>query len=186
MPGVKIAIANPETRGQCADSHLGEIWVCSLQNASGSFTVFGEENGMQTDHFNARLTTGDVKTRLVFRIISEEKRLSKEQTWNVSEISHTALWLQLLLKKYINLSFLQMGSHRLFGFPPPNSIDNRTWRSARCSVRGRGTGRVSAIERNAIPSGRSRSNRFEGSQTYWRSVSVLSSSFLKMIRIKFD
>ncbi|PAV86258.1 hypothetical protein WR25_16789 [Diploscapter pachys] len=63
MPGVKIAIANPETRGQCADSHLGEIWVCSPQNASGSFTVFGEENGMQTDHFNARLTTGDVKTR---------------------------------------------------------------------------------------------------------------------------
>ena len=27
MPGVKIVIANPETRGQCADSHLGEIWV---------------------------------------------------------------------------------------------------------------------------------------------------------------
>jgi len=25
LPGVKIAIANPETRGQCADSHLGEV-----------------------------------------------------------------------------------------------------------------------------------------------------------------
>ena len=95
MPGVKIAIANPETRGQCADSHLGEIWVCSPQNASGSFTVFGEENGMQTDHFNARLTTGDVKTRLVFRIIFEEKKLSKEQTCNLSEISPTALRLKL-------------------------------------------------------------------------------------------
>lgn len=27
LPGVKVVIANPETRGQCADSHLGEIWV---------------------------------------------------------------------------------------------------------------------------------------------------------------
>lgn len=25
LPGVKIVIANPETRGQCADSHLGEV-----------------------------------------------------------------------------------------------------------------------------------------------------------------
>ena len=25
LPGVKVVIANPETRGQCADSHLGEV-----------------------------------------------------------------------------------------------------------------------------------------------------------------
>ena len=25
MPGVKVVIANPETKGQCADSHLGEV-----------------------------------------------------------------------------------------------------------------------------------------------------------------
>ena len=25
LPGVKVAIANPETKGQCADSHLGEV-----------------------------------------------------------------------------------------------------------------------------------------------------------------
>lgn len=25
LPGVKVVIANPETRGMCADSHLGEV-----------------------------------------------------------------------------------------------------------------------------------------------------------------
>jgi len=25
LPGVKVAIANPKTRGQCADTHLGEV-----------------------------------------------------------------------------------------------------------------------------------------------------------------
>ena len=25
LPGVKVVIANPETKGQCADSHLGEV-----------------------------------------------------------------------------------------------------------------------------------------------------------------
>ncbi|CDR32765.1 DMAP1-binding domain-containing protein [Caenorhabditis elegans] len=68
LPGVKIAIANPETRGQCADSHLGEIWVASIHNASplnrlASVTGFGDEGTMNTDVYNARLTTGDTKTR---------------------------------------------------------------------------------------------------------------------------
>lgn len=27
LPGVKVIIANPDTKGQCGDSHLGEIWV---------------------------------------------------------------------------------------------------------------------------------------------------------------
>lgn len=27
LPGVKVIIANPESKGQCGDSHLGEIWV---------------------------------------------------------------------------------------------------------------------------------------------------------------
>jgi len=27
MPGVKVVIANPETKGQCADSHLGEVSI---------------------------------------------------------------------------------------------------------------------------------------------------------------
>lgn len=25
LPGTKVVIANPDTRGQCADSHLGEV-----------------------------------------------------------------------------------------------------------------------------------------------------------------
>lgn len=25
LPGVKVVIANPDTKGQCADSHLGEV-----------------------------------------------------------------------------------------------------------------------------------------------------------------
>ena len=27
LPGVKVIIANPESKGQCGESHLGEIWV---------------------------------------------------------------------------------------------------------------------------------------------------------------
>ncbi|ETN86525.1 hypothetical protein NECAME_05929 [Necator americanus] len=63
LPGVKVVIANPETRGQCADSHLGEIWVSSPHNAMGYFTVYGEETSLHTDHFNARLAFGDTMTR---------------------------------------------------------------------------------------------------------------------------
>ncbi|XGW19987.1 hypothetical protein V3C99_003647 [Haemonchus contortus] len=63
LPGVKVVIANPETRGQCADSHLGEIWVSSPHNAVGYFTVYGEETSLHTDHFNARLAFGDTMTK---------------------------------------------------------------------------------------------------------------------------
>lgn len=47
LPGVNVVIANPDTRGQCADSHLGEIWVSSPHNAAGYFTVYGEETAAQ-------------------------------------------------------------------------------------------------------------------------------------------
>ncbi|XP_067013822.1 disco-interacting protein 2 isoform X4 [Anabrus simplex] len=57
LPGVKVIIANPETKGQCGDSHLGEIWVQSSHNASGYFTIYGDETDY-ADHFNARLVTG--------------------------------------------------------------------------------------------------------------------------------
>uniref|UniRef100_F1KPQ1 Disco-interacting protein 2 C n=1 Tax=Ascaris suum TaxID=6253 RepID=F1KPQ1_ASCSU len=63
LPGVKVVIANPETKGQCADSHLGEIWVAGPHNAAGYFTVYGDEASLHTDHFNARLTTGDTRTK---------------------------------------------------------------------------------------------------------------------------
>lgn len=36
LPGVKVVIANPETRGQCADSHLGEIWITTPPDATQS------------------------------------------------------------------------------------------------------------------------------------------------------
>lgn len=31
LPGVKVIIANPDTKGQCGESHLGEIWVCFVR-----------------------------------------------------------------------------------------------------------------------------------------------------------
>lgn len=58
LPGVKVIIANPETKGQCGDSSLGEIWVQSLHNASGYFTIYGDETDY-ADHFSARLVTGN-------------------------------------------------------------------------------------------------------------------------------
>jgi len=63
LPGCSVVIANPDTRGQCADSHLGEIWVSSPHNALGFFTVHGEQASLHTDNFNARLSTGDTRTR---------------------------------------------------------------------------------------------------------------------------
>ncbi|KAG8335062.1 beta transducin [Homalodisca vitripennis] len=57
LPGVKVIIANPDTKGQCGDSHLGEIWVQCPHNASGYFSIYGEENEYG-EHFNARLVTG--------------------------------------------------------------------------------------------------------------------------------
>ncbi len=81
LPGVKVVIANPETKGQCADSHLGEvnrfliiclihsvytyiwnffiskIWVQSPHNSNGYFNIYGED--VQNDHFNCHLATGD-------------------------------------------------------------------------------------------------------------------------------
>ncbi|CAL4058598.1 unnamed protein product [Meganyctiphanes norvegica] len=58
LPGVKVVIANPDTKGQCSDSHLGEIWVNCGHNASGYFTVYGDD-GSANDHFNAKLVTGN-------------------------------------------------------------------------------------------------------------------------------
>ncbi|CAH1179512.1 unnamed protein product [Phaedon cochleariae] len=58
LPGVKAIIAHPESKGQCGDSHLGEIWVQSGHSASGYFTIYGDESEYG-DHFNARLVTGN-------------------------------------------------------------------------------------------------------------------------------
>ncbi|XP_030258028.1 disco-interacting protein 2 homolog C isoform X2 [Sparus aurata] len=61
LPGVRIIIANPETKGPMGESHLGEIWVHSGHNASGYFTVYGDE-ALQSDHFSSRLSFGDTQT----------------------------------------------------------------------------------------------------------------------------
>ncbi|XP_033838272.2 disco-interacting protein 2 homolog C isoform X2 [Periophthalmus magnuspinnatus] len=61
LPGVRIIIANPETKGPMGESHLGEIWVHSGHNASGYFTVYGDE-ALQSDHFCSRLSFGDTQT----------------------------------------------------------------------------------------------------------------------------
>lgn len=57
LPGVNIVIADPETKGQCGDSNLGEIWVECPHNSTGYYTIFGED-GTYSDHFAARLSTG--------------------------------------------------------------------------------------------------------------------------------
>ncbi|XP_057361619.1 disco-interacting protein 2 homolog A isoform X3 [Manis pentadactyla] len=61
LPGVKVIIAHTETRGPLGDSHLGEIWVNSPHNATGYYTVYGEE-ALHADHFSARLSFGDTQT----------------------------------------------------------------------------------------------------------------------------
>ncbi|KAL4646145.1 hypothetical protein GN956_G9206 [Arapaima gigas] len=61
LPGVRVIIVNPETRGPVGDSHLGEIWVNSPHSASGYYTIYGEES-LQADHFNARLSFGELQT----------------------------------------------------------------------------------------------------------------------------
>ncbi|XP_050522179.1 disco-interacting protein 2 isoform X3 [Daktulosphaira vitifoliae] len=61
LPGVKVIIAHPDTKGHCGDSHLGEIWVQAPHNASGYFSTIGNETadgGISSDQFNARLVTG--------------------------------------------------------------------------------------------------------------------------------
>lgn len=38
-----------------------QIWVHSAHNASGYFTIYGDES-LQSDHFNSRLSFGDTQT----------------------------------------------------------------------------------------------------------------------------
>uniref|UniRef100_A0A8C5U7A0 Disco interacting protein 2 homolog B n=1 Tax=Malurus cyaneus samueli TaxID=2593467 RepID=A0A8C5U7A0_9PASS len=63
LPGVKVVIVNPETKGPLGDSHLGEIWVNSPHTASGYYTIYDNET-LQADHFNTRLSFGDAAQTL--------------------------------------------------------------------------------------------------------------------------
>ncbi|XP_061150426.1 disco-interacting protein 2 homolog C-like isoform X2 [Syngnathus typhle] len=62
LPGVRIIIANPETKGPMGESHLGEIWVQSSHNASGYMSVYGDE-APPSDHFASRLSFGDTHSQ---------------------------------------------------------------------------------------------------------------------------
>ncbi|KAJ8946780.1 hypothetical protein NQ318_018990 [Aromia moschata] len=79
LPGVKVIIANPETKGQCGDSHLGEIWVQSGHSASGYFTIYGDESEYG-DHFNARLVTGNTGEDFLRRTELTERNCVVEET----------------------------------------------------------------------------------------------------------
>ncbi|KAK6315534.1 hypothetical protein J4Q44_G00150630 [Coregonus suidteri] len=61
LPGVKVVIANTVTKGPLGDCHLGEVWVSSPHNATGYYTVYGED-ALHTDHFNTKLSFGDTQT----------------------------------------------------------------------------------------------------------------------------
>ncbi|XP_057714016.1 disco-interacting protein 2 homolog C-like isoform X2 [Corythoichthys intestinalis] len=59
LPGVRIIIANPETKGPMGESHLGEIWVESAHNSSGTYGDDEDEEGRRSA---ARLSFGDTQT----------------------------------------------------------------------------------------------------------------------------
>jgi len=70
LPGVNVIIADPETRGQCGDSNLGEIWVECPHNASGYYTNTGyseSPDSTYADHFAARLVSGSNVTQTYAR-----------------------------------------------------------------------------------------------------------------------
>ncbi|PAA59847.1 hypothetical protein BOX15_Mlig011991g1 [Macrostomum lignano] len=41
LAGTQVIVANPDSRTQCADSHLGELWVRAAHNAAGYWSVVG-------------------------------------------------------------------------------------------------------------------------------------------------
>lgn len=60
LPGTRIVIANPETKGHCGDSNLGEIWVQSNHNSVGYFSTLGANNSSSlNEQFNQKLITAD-------------------------------------------------------------------------------------------------------------------------------
>jgi len=58
LPGTRVVIANPETKGHCGDSNLGEIWVQSPHNSIGYFSTIGNDSTLN-EQFNQKLITAD-------------------------------------------------------------------------------------------------------------------------------
>ncbi|XP_051971292.1 disco-interacting protein 2 homolog C isoform X1 [Xyrauchen texanus] len=90
LPGVRIIIANPETKGPLGDSHLGEIWVHCAHNGSGYFTVYGDE-ALQSDHFNSHLSFGD--TQAVWARTGYLGFLRRTELTDASGERHDALYV---------------------------------------------------------------------------------------------
>ena len=59
LPGVHVAIVNPDTKAPCIHSDLGEIWVASSHNGSGYFGLASDVNdALSNEHFRARMSSG--------------------------------------------------------------------------------------------------------------------------------
>lgn len=58
LPGIRVVIANPETKGHCGDSNLGEIWVQSPYNSVGYFSTLSNHSTLN-EQFNQKLITAD-------------------------------------------------------------------------------------------------------------------------------
>ncbi|XP_062518678.1 disco-interacting protein 2 homolog C-like [Corticium candelabrum] len=64
LPGVSVAIVNPDSQALCHSTELGEIWVSSPHNGSGYYGLSADINDALTkDHFAARLSDGSVYAR---------------------------------------------------------------------------------------------------------------------------
>lgn len=61
LPGTRVVIANPETKGHCGDSNLGEIWIQSPHNSIGYFSTQGNDSTLN-EQFNQKLITADVES----------------------------------------------------------------------------------------------------------------------------
>lgn len=61
LPGSRVVIANPETKGHCGDSNLGEIWIQSPHNSIGYFSTQGTDSTLN-EQFNQKLVTADTES----------------------------------------------------------------------------------------------------------------------------
>ncbi|XP_058480227.1 disco-interacting protein 2 homolog C isoform X2 [Solea solea] len=100
LPGVRIIIANPETKGPMGESHLGEIWVHSGHNCSGYFRVYGDEV-LQSDHFSSRLSFGD--TQSVWARTGYLGFLRRTELTDASGERHDALYVVGALEETMEL-----------------------------------------------------------------------------------
>lgn len=58
LPGTRVVIANPETKGHCGDSNLGEIWIQSPHNSIGYFSTLSTNSSLN-EQFKQTLVTAD-------------------------------------------------------------------------------------------------------------------------------